>query len=318
MRKLFTIILIHLLIGSVVFSQSTGRAKIMGTIIDQDGKPLPDVVIKMYSLRAATFHRPFAKSDANGKWRVMYLRGGRWRVDFEKVGYTPVRLNVELAFVEGKYRPFISGKREDKVEIKMKKLEGPALDKSIINEIEQAKVLLADKKGAEALQKFSEILEKNKELEGITLVYLYIGNCHALLGDYKKAIENYKIAQNKYPDNKELILSIGNSYNNLKDYDKAMEWFNKLEIDEITNEDTLYNIGVIFYNLSQFDKALQYFSKAIEVNETFAEAYFQLGMTYTAMDKPDDAVKILKKFMEMAPDSPNYQTAKAIIDAFSQ
>jgi len=160
MRKLFSIILIHLMIGSVVFSQSTGKARIIGTVVDQDGQPLQDVVIKMYSLRAASFHKPFAKSDASGKWRVMYLRGGRWRVDFEKVGYTPVRLNVELAFVEGKYRPFISGKREDKVEIKMKKLEGPALDKSIINDIEAAKALLEDQKAAEALQKFQEVLEK--------------------------------------------------------------------------------------------------------------------------------------------------------------
>ena len=88
--------------------------------------------------------------------------------------------------------------------------------------------------------------------------------------------------------------------------------------EEIKNEDSLYNIGVIFYNASKYDDALKYFKRATELNAEFAEAQFQLGMTYTAMNKPKEAVEVLKKFIEMAPDSPNYQTAKAIIDAFSK
>ena len=98
---------------------------------------------------------------------------------------------------------------------------------------------------------------------------------------------------------------------------QAMEWFNKLSHDDIQQEDTLYNIGVIYYNNSQYDKAVTYFKKATEVNTTFSDAFFQLGMTYTAMDKPKEAVETLKKFMELDPESANFQTAKAIVDAFS-
>jgi tetratricopeptide (TPR) repeat protein len=63
---------------------------------------------------------------------------------------------------------------------------------------------------------------------------------------------------------------------------------------------------------------LKYFNKAIEINPEFAPAYYQLGMTYTALSKTTEAVEALKKFMELDPESPDFQTAKAIVDAFSK
>ena len=97
-----------------------------------------------------------------------------------------------------------------------------------------------------------------------------------------------------------------------------MLWFNKVPFDELDNINTLYNIGVIFYNKAKYDEAVKYFKKSTEINNEFADGFYQLGMTYTAQNKIPEALAALKRFMELDPESPNYQTAKAIVEAFSK
>jgi superkiller protein 3 len=75
---------------------------------------------------------------------------------------------------------------------------------------------------------------------------------------------------------------------------------------------------VIAYNKGDFETAAKYFKKATEIDPKFGDAFFQLGMAYTGLNKQNEAVEVLKKFMEIAPDSPNFETAKAIVEAFKE
>ena len=210
------------------------------------------------------------------------------------------------------------GMRRDAIEIKLRKVEGPTLDAGVVDEINKARDLLNDNKFQEAITAFLDIKEKFKESSGITIVNLYIGNAYSSKDEYTKAIDFFKEAVEKYPKHTGLILSIGNAYNNMNQSDKAMEWFKKIPFEEIGNVDTLYNIGVGFYNSFKYEDALKYLKKSVEIDDTFAPGYYQLGMTYTAMSKTTEAVAALKKFMEIDPESPDFQTAKAIVDAFSK
>ena len=36
------------------------------------------------------------ETDAKGEWTAMYVRGGGWNVDLEKVGYMPKKLSVHI------------------------------------------------------------------------------------------------------------------------------------------------------------------------------------------------------------------------------
>lgn len=312
MKKLLLIITLVLGLSLILSSQATaGRGKMRGVVFDAaTGEPLEGVTVKLYCVKAVAYYRPTQKTDKNGKWKALHIRGGMWNIDFEKVGYEPKKLayNVDT-------RP---GMRRDAIEIKMRKMEGPALEANIVEEINKASDLLNENKVQEAITEFTAIKEKYKESSGIAIVNLYIGNAYSQLEDYAKAISSYKEALDKYPTNTNLLLSIGNSYSNMNQPDQAMEWFKKIPFDQIDNTDTLYNIGVGFYNSFKYEDALKYFLKAVEIDDQFAPGYYQLGMTYTAMSKTAEAVEALKKFMELDPESPDYQTAKAIVDAFSK
>jgi Flp pilus assembly protein TadD len=288
---------------------TSGKGKLSGVVTDKEtGQPLEGVVVKLFMPEVNQWHKPFPKTNKDGKWRIHYIRKGTWNIDFEKSGFETVKLS---AFVDP-----TPGTKNPPVEVSLKKLEGPVVTETVLNEINTAKNLMAEKKFGDALKMLLKIQSENKDDPGIDIVYLYIGNCYGAQGDYNKAISFYEKSLEKFPKNKNLLVSIGNAYNNLKNFDKAMEWFLKLNIDEIGNKDTLYNIGVIAYNKGDFAGSAKYFEKATTVAPDFADAFYQLGMTLTALNKPKEAVTALKKFMEMAPDSPNFETAKAVVDAF--
>ena len=310
MKKIvFTAIITLSMVFTLYPSMTKGKGKMSGIVTEKEtGAPLDGVTVKMYCTRANAFHSPSPKTDKEGKWAAFFIRAGNWNLDFEKNGYETKRISFYVDTTPGSKNP--------KIEVSMGKVEGPTVGESVIKQIDKAKVLMSEGQYDNALKSLAGVKEKYKEESGIEIVDLYMGNCYSKKGDYNKAIEHYTFALKKYPKHKELILSVGNAYNNVKDYDKAMEWFEKLGIEEIGNVDTLYNIGVIAYNKGDFANAEKYFKKAADINIEFADAFYQLGMTYTALDKQSEAVEVLKKFLEMAPDSPNADTAKAIIDAF--
>jgi tetratricopeptide (TPR) repeat protein len=290
---------------------TSGKGRMQGIVTDEDtGAPIEGVTVKLYFPDQEAYHRPFPKTDKDGKWRVLYVRKGTWYLDFEKEGYDLKRISF---FVDP-----TPGSKNPPIEMKLKKLEGPVVAAEVVEKIDRARVLIDEKQYDKALDTLTEIKEKHKDNPGIDIVYLYIGNIYAAQGNYRKAIEYYKISVEKFPDNRDLILSVGNAYNNLNDYDKAMEWYAKLGTENIGDAVTLYNIGAIAYNKGDYNGALTYFQKAIEIEGDFADAFFQLGMTYTALSKQGEAVAALKKFMELAPDSANFETAQAIVAAFEQ
>jgi tetratricopeptide (TPR) repeat protein len=316
-KKIFLIVVIAGMLvttwmPTLLFSQLTkGRGRMYGTVTEEGtGKPLEGVTVKLFYPRSNAYHTPEPKTDAEGKWNVNYVRGGLWNLDFVKNGYETQKISFAVDERAGLAKPSI--------DVQMKKLEGPVAAQSILDEINKAVALIAEKKIDQALKELQTIKEKFQGQPGIEIVYLHMGNCYSSKGEYQKAIEFYMKTLEKFPNNKELILSIGNAYGNLSDFEKAMEWFNKLKVDDIGNIDTLYNIGVIAYNKGDFDRALTFFKKATEIDTEFAEGLFQLGMTYTALNKPNEAVEVLKKFMELDPKSPNYETAKAVVEAFGQ
>lgn len=305
------VMIVYMMSGLVFAGLTTGKGKMSGVVLDKEtGQPIEGVTIKLFHIEVKQFHKPFPKTNKDGKWRIHYVRKGNWNLDFEKKGYEIKKITF---FVDP-----TPGSKNPPIEISLGKVEGPVVSDTVMKEVNAAKTLLAENKIDDALKGFLKILKENPDDPGIDIVYLYVGNCFAAKNDYNKAIDYYQQSLQKFPKNKNLLVSIGNAYNNIKDYDKAMQWFSKLSIDDIGNKDTLYNIGAIAYNKGDFDAAVKYFKKATDISPDFAEAFYQLGMTYTGLNKQAEAIAALKKVIELAPDSQNAATAKSIIDAFNQ
>jgi len=309
MKKVLVIVALAIFLAATLFAQSgvTGKGKIKGVVLDENGKPLEGVTVKLFSVKAQSSFLPNPKSDSEGKWKAIYLRGGSWNLDFEKAGYETKKLSYRVDETPGAKQP--------EIEVKLAKIEGIALTTDLVSELEKGNLLFSEKKYQEALLAYEDILKKNPD---VFIIYKNIGNCYFALEKYDQAVEYYQKLFEKQPKSAEIMTLIGNSYVNAKNMEKAMEWYGKIPFEEIKDIDTLFNIGANLTNNNKNDLALKYFKRAVEVDADFAEGYYQLGMTHTALNQIPEALAALKKFMELAPESPNFGTAKAIVDAFSK
>ncbi|MGM0510664.1 MAG: tetratricopeptide repeat protein [Thermoplasmatota archaeon] len=120
-----------------------------------------------------------------------------------------------------------------------------------------------------------------------------LGDSRGLMGDFSKAIEDYKIALKEEEDESKLATlhrKVANVFMNIGDYDKGLEECDK-GIDLLGDELKLENAkiervkGRIYIRLGDYDKANEHLLKALEVAEEFddekemAEIEHNLGAT---------------------------------------
>jgi tetratricopeptide (TPR) repeat protein len=85
-----------------------------------------------------------------------------------------------------------------------------------------------------------------------------------------------------------------------------------------------YNLGAVLTNAGQYDTAGEAFKKAIELTPTYADAYYQYGMTLSSkmqttadgkVTAPDEMKNAFKKYLELQPNGPNAEAAKAMLQS---
>jgi len=290
---------------------TTGKGRMKGIVLDKKtGEPIEGVTVKLYSELAAAFYTSFPKTGNDGRWRVNFIRGGKWIIDFLKPGYKTEKISFKVRALAIGGTPLIK--------VHMYQIEGSEMETGLKKEMEAAINLYKKNLVKEALLEFKRIGKKNQN-DGVSdIIHRYMGNCYAVLKQYEKAIIFFQRALQNDPEDIHLMLSIGNAYTNLNRPEKANQWFKRVPFYKIGDINTLYNIGAYHYNHANYQQAVKFFKRALLIKDTFIDAIFQLGMAHIALNNTKEGVGNLKTFLQMAPESPDYQTAKAIVDAFSR
>ena len=266
MKKAAIIILCALCLTGVLLAQDyKGKARIIGIVLDEQGKPIPDVTIKFYSVEFKG--GVTVKSESDGKWVGAWLRAGTWNIDFEKTGYAPFRTSASLQELT----------RNPDMKVVLKKIEGVALTNELKNMLVAANTLFDEKKYQEAIDGYSQILAKYPEAY---IIWKNIGNCYFAQEQYDKAEEAYKKVLEKKADDADALQAIGNCYFNRNQTETAIEYYGKIQFDNIDDPTVLYNIGMNYFKASNLDDALKYFKRSTEIQKDFKDGYYQLGLTY--------------------------------------
>ncbi|MEM7008791.1 MAG: tetratricopeptide repeat protein, partial [Thermodesulfobacteriota bacterium] len=126
-------------------------------------------------------------------------------------------------------------------------------------------------------------------------------------GDYEKALEQFNLLLDEYPEDSVLILRyIGLSYHRLEQYDKAIESYEKaLEIDP-QSAPVIFYLASTYFKTSNTNKARELFQNVINISPDslysgWAERYMQaIEQQETVYERPGGP-RLYQVFLQVAP-----------------
>ncbi|TET71892.1 MAG: tetratricopeptide repeat protein [Candidatus Aminicenantes bacterium] len=300
MRKAVFMVTLILLASTIVLSQAyRGKGKVKGYVFDEEGNPLEEVKVKLYSLKAQSGFETV--TDADGRWNAYWIRGGTWNIDFEKIGYKPKKISAEIK----------EWSKNPDMEIKMEKIEGLVITEELKENLRRGNELFNEEKYEEAFESYKSIIE---EFPDAYIIHKNIGNCYFQMEKYDLAEECYRKVLEKDSSNNEVMLLIGNTYANRGQDDDALEWYSKIEFEKIDDPIVLYNIGTNFYNISKFEEALKYYKRAVEIQDDFLDGLYQLGLAHLTLGNNQEAIDVFEDYLEHDPDSEKASQVRGFVE----
>jgi tetratricopeptide (TPR) repeat protein len=301
MRKWRFGLLAIFFLTSLVFSQDwTGQGRQVGFVYDEEGKPLEGVKVKLFFVKTQTGFE--TKTDANGKWVAIGIKGGTWYVDFESAGYLTKKISIQ---VEDYNKP------NPQVEVKLVKAKGLTVSDEVKADFLKGNKLFDEEKYEDAIAVFEGILEKFPEAY---IINISIGNSYFRMEKYDEAEKSYQKVLEKDPNNALALVGMGNCYLNTGNNDKALEYYSKVEFEKIDDPTVLYNVGTILYNNSKLEESLNYYKRAVELQENFLDARYQLGLAYLALGNNQEALKEFENHLKGDPNSERASRVKGFIE----
>jgi len=300
MRRTALLITLSLSVFSLTQAQGyKGQGRAAGLVTDEAGNPLEGVKVKLFSVKAQSGFE--TTTNAKGEWKVLYIRGGVWNIDFEKEVYLPKMISVELKEHD----------RNDKIEVKLVKMEGFVISEALKARVNEGNRLFAEQKYEESARVFEEIVAKDPNAY---ILNKNIGNCYFQLQNYELAEQYYLKVLEKEPDNVEIMMLIGNAYSNRNDQAKALEWYGKIDIQKITDPAALFNIATSFFSQSNFEEALKYLRRAVEVQPDSTDALYLTGLVNINLGNKQEAITAFEHYLKLDPDSERAAQVRSFLE----
>ena len=104
-----------------------------------------------------------------------------------------------------------------------------------------------------------------------------LAKAYNAIGNYHKAIVNYKKAIGNNTENTLLQYEYGKLLSKVKKNDEAILIFNKLKITDSTNPNYHYELGVVLERLNQIEEAQNNFKTTYSIDKTHQKAIYKLA-----------------------------------------
>ncbi len=303
---------------------------VKGKVTDDKGQPIvgASIVIQAVDSKVRSYN---TKTDKKGTYIYMGLPAGDYYVVARAQGfspnYAPAKPSIQQESVidlvltpgpDGKL-PFEMSQQElDQIRKEAEKAEKRKAVSAEVQAIFDSGLQLAQQgKDQEAIEEFKKALEKDPEQTNI------MGNMaesYSKLGKDAEALEIYQKAIAIRPNDAALYTNMGVILSKMGKNAESQEAFKKAAaLNPAASAQNFYNIGATLVNNGRTAEAADAFKQAIAADANFAEAYYQLGMCLSG--KPDtmpDAIKALQKYIQIGQKPDQVEVAKQIIAALQQ
>jgi tetratricopeptide (TPR) repeat protein len=301
---------------------------IQGKVIDDKDQPVvgASVTIQATDSKSRSY---VSKTDKKGSYIYMGFPAGEYRVVVRAPGFEPglwpsVRpassnpsvCDIRLVPGQDHKLPFeLSAQELEQIKKEMEKAEKRKQSSAEVQALFDAGLQLAQQeKYAEAIEQFKKALEKDPEQANI------MGNmadCYSKMDKNNEALELYQKAIAIKPDDAALYTNMGVILSKLGKNTESQEAFKKAaSLNPASSAQNFYNMGATLVNSGKSAEAAESFKQAIAADPNFAEAYYQLGLCLSGkQETSEDAIKALQKYIQIGKKPDQVDVAKQLIAA---
>jgi tetratricopeptide (TPR) repeat protein len=141
-----------------------------------------------------------------------------------------------------------------------------------------------------------------------------IGQVAVQRGDFAKALEHGQKLLELEPGNARALLVVYDAYRGLGQEEQAQEVFQQLQsADPATVVEAFMRQGQTLFEAGNAAEAVASFEKVIATNPDHARGHYHLALAYASAGDAAKAKEHLQRFVELAPDDPEVESAKAML-----
>jgi tetratricopeptide (TPR) repeat protein len=304
--KLSLAAVVLVLLGAVPVLAQTGR--IGGTVKDDKGQPLKGATVVAENPGASPPSFT-ATTDDKGRFSIIGLRSGTWKLTASAPGFQPSTGQVPIRTIGAPNPP---------VEFTLAAGgggAGGALAGVNTKEL-QAELKAADDKMAAndfdgAIAAYQAMLTK---VPALSMLHLQIGRAQRMKKDYNGALESYQKLLAADPNNERAKIEIGMTNLEKGDLAAADTALTEAAQSLSASREVFYNLGEVKFAKGETDEAMKWYQRAVDADANWAKPYFKLGLGRLQKADTPGAIEMMEKVISVEPNSAEAAQAKALIE----
>jgi tetratricopeptide (TPR) repeat protein len=295
-----------LVVAAAPAAAQTGR--IGGTIKDGQGQPLKGATVTAENPNASPSSFT-ATTDDRGRYSIIGLRAGQWKITASAPGFQPSSGNVGVKTIGAPMPPvdFVlapgaSGPAGALAGVNTKELQG---------DLQKAIDLANAGQHDAAIAAYQAVLAKAPAL---TMIHGQIAQVQRLKKDYDGAIASYQKVLEGDPNNDKAKIDIGMTYLEKGDFANAEKQLLEVATSVNANREVFYNLGEVKFAKGETDEAVKYYQRAVDMDANWGKPLFKMGLAKLQKADTAGAIELMQKVISSDPNSAEAAQAKALIE----
>jgi tetratricopeptide (TPR) repeat protein len=304
---------------------------IKGQVTDDKNQPIVGAAVSIRSTESKNIFYNL-KSDKKGEYLQMGLPASSFSVVVHAEGFSPTSGGpvtptiardtvVNLTLTPGadfKLPIEMTAQELDQAKKDYEKYEKKKQASAEVQALFNSGLQLAEAgKHLEAIEEYKKALEKDPEQ---ATVMGLMAESYSKINKDAEALETYHKAITLRPNDAALYTNIGVLLSKMGKNTESQEAFNKaVALNPAGAAQNYYNIGATLFNGGKTAEAADAFKKSIASDPNFAESYYQLGMCMSASpDTMQEAIKALQQYVKIGKKPDQVDVAKQIISTLEE
>lgn len=310
LKTLFSATIVALVISALPAAAQTGR--IGGTVKDTNGEPIKGATVTAENPSASPSSFT-ATTDDRGRYSMIGLRAGQWKLTASGPGFSPSTGNVNVRTIGGAMPPVdfalapgapggggaMGGALAG---VDTKELEG---------ELAKAEALVNAKDYDGAIALYEGMVTK---VPALTSLHLQIGSLYRAKKEPAKAIEVYKRIPLGDPNTDKAQIEIGMTQLEMNDFAAAEATLAAVAQTTSANKEVFYNLGEVKFAKGETDEAVTYYQRAADIDPNWGKPLFKLGLAKLQKGDTAGTLELMEKLISVDPNSAEAVQAKGLIE----